>query len=228
MKFNLIVADPPFSFSDKLKQSSTKRGAESNYKTMTDKQILDMPVKDITAKDALIALWVPSSKLQLGMDCLKTWGFAQKQTYIWVKTKNNPLINLTKRIKKEFKPNKILNIKDVCNYINDFDINEVLGFGMGHYFRNVHEVVLLGAKGKIASKIKNKSQRTVFFWPVTKHSRKPEALQDMLEIMFPGKGVKKLEIFARREKKNWVCIGNECRATLNEDIYNSLNNLKCI
>lgn len=226
--FNLVVADPPYSFSDKLRQSNVKRGAASQYKTMTDKQILGMPVQDIVAKDALMALWVPSSKLQLGMDCLKAWGFVQKQTVIWCKIKNEPLKDLTKTIKKNIKPNKIISLKDNFVYINDFDIGQILSFGMGRYTRNTHELVLIGAKGKITNKIKNKSQRSVFFWPVMKHSKKPEALQDMLEIMLPGKGIKKLEIFARRERKNWVCIGNEVKATLNEDIYDSLNNLKCM
>lgn len=226
--FNLVVADPPYSFSDKLRQSNVKRGAGSQYKTMTDKQILGMPVQDIVAKDALMALWVPSSKLQLGMDCLKAWGFVQKQTWVWCKVQNNPLIKLTKRIKKEKKHAKSIDIKDVCDYINNFDINESLAFGMGRYFRNVHELVLIGAKGKITKKIKNKSQRSVFFGAIGDHSEKPEALQDRLELILPGKAIKKLEIFARRERKNWVCIGNEVKSTLNEDIYDSLNNLKCM
>lgn len=224
-KFNLIVADPPWSFSDKLTMSKVKRGARSQYKTMTNKQIYDMPIGKITEKEAMIALWVPSSKLQLGMDCLKNWGFVQKQTWIWVKVKNDPFNELHKRIYKDTRPHKTMPIKDVYNYIRDYDINESLAFGMGRYFRNVHEIVLIGVKGKITKKIKNKSQRTVYFWPVTKHSKKPDGLQDMLEIMLPGKSIKKIELFARRERKGWVCIGNEVGKTKGQDIYDSLNDL---
>ena len=41
--------------------------------------------------------------------------------------------------------------------------------------------------------------------------------------MFPK--YKKIEIFARRERKGWTVIGNECPATKGQDIYDSLNNL---
>lgn len=221
--FNLVVCDPPWSFSDKLRQSKTKRGAASQYKTMTDDRIITMGIEKIAAKDSLIALWVPSSKLQTGMDCLKAWGFTQKQTWIWVKVKNQPLKELNKRIRKDKKPQKTIDLKDVYSYINDFDINETLGFGMGRIGRNVHELVLIGVKGSISKKIKNKSQRTVFFAPISKHSAKPEILQERLEIIFPKS--KKIEIFARRERKGWTVIGNECPATKGQDIYDSLNNL---
>ena len=31
MKFQVIIADPPYNFSDKLKHNDVKRGAEANY-----------------------------------------------------------------------------------------------------------------------------------------------------------------------------------------------------
>ena len=75
-KFQVIVADPPFSFSDSLKMSDVKRGADSNYVTMTIQQIKDMKVKQIADPNgAVLALWVPSSLLQEGLDIMKLWGF---------------------------------------------------------------------------------------------------------------------------------------------------------
>ena len=67
----------------------------------------------------------------------------------------------------------------------------------------------------------NKSQRSVSFAPNLKHSAKPEHLQDSLDIMFPQG--KKLELFARRVRPDWTCLGNEiCNG---EDITVSLAKL---
>jgi N6-adenosine-specific RNA methylase IME4 len=91
MKFQLVVADPSWSFSDKLKMSSVPRGAEANYPTLSTKDIAALPVKDIAdPTGCLLALWVPSSLLQDGLDVMKAWGFQQRQTYIWAKSKKEP------------------------------------------------------------------------------------------------------------------------------------------
>ena len=48
---------------------------------------------------------------------------------------------------------------------------------------------------------------TVLREPATQHSRKPQCVYEMLDRMFPG--VKKLELFARVEYKDWDCWGNQ-------------------
>ena len=86
--FNIIVADPPWNFKDSLKMSDVARGASSNYSVMSILDIKQLPVKDITDPNgAVLALWVPSSLLQEGLDTMNAWGFKHKQTYVWVKTK---------------------------------------------------------------------------------------------------------------------------------------------
>lgn len=79
-----------------------------------------------------------------------------------------------------------------------------LAFGMGRHFRNCTEHALIGIKGKISPK--NKSMRNICFAQNLKHSQKPELLQNMLEEMYDGPY---LELFARRDRPNWTCIGNE-------------------
>src|ERR1700722_15379032 len=90
-KFNVIIADCPWLFSDKLKMSDVARGAAANYPTMTISDIKQLPVKDlIDPAGAILALWVPSSLLQEGLDVMKAWGFDLKQSWIWIKTKKEP------------------------------------------------------------------------------------------------------------------------------------------
>lgn len=216
-KFDLITADPPWSFTDKLQQSDVPRGSDANYNTMKISEIKQMRVKDIASDGALLALWVPSSLLQEGLDVMKEWGFQHKQTYIWVKTKKERLSVFSKFIKKNIlkAPQNIYDklaytrsIESIIKSISDINLTNELSFGMGRLFRQTHEICLIGINSnKIYKLLENKSQRSVSFAANLKHSVKPEHLQDSLEMMFPQSN--KIEIFARRIRPGWECIGNE-------------------
>jgi N6-adenosine-specific RNA methylase IME4 len=186
MRYSVIVADPAWSFDDGLKKMKrpVKRSAASQYKTMSLSDIMGLEVASLAdPKGCLLALWVPGSLLQNGLDVMRAWGFRQKQIYVWVKVK---------------KPKK-----------NRFiiDMNGELAFGMGRVFRQTHEIALIGTSGKsIYPALKNKSQRSVSLDANDGHSVKPPTLQDKLEIMFPEEN--KLELFARRKKIGWTCFGD--------------------
>src|ERR1700675_1492231 len=90
--FKVIVADCPWSFKDTLTMSDVARGAAANYQLMSNSDIEQLPIKDlISPTGTVLALWVPSSLLQEGLNTMKAWGFKHKQTYVWVKVKNDPL-----------------------------------------------------------------------------------------------------------------------------------------
>lgn len=229
-KIKVLVSDPPWDFGDSLTMSSVKRGAKSNYNTLSIEELKNLPVKDIVDINAVIALWCPSSLIKEGIEVLEAWGFRFTQTHIWVKTKKHPFdknINKILQIIYELiKVNMVFKDKQLTDKITNIlssSIDDILAFGMGRLFRQTHEVVLMGVRGKIYNELKNKSQRSVHFYPATKHSEKPEALQDMLEKMFDGV---KLEMFARRERKGWLTVGLENPSSLGEDIRDSLEKLK--
>lgn len=224
-QFRVIVSDPAWPFSDGLKMSDVKRGAESNYHTMSIQDIKNLKVNELADPNGcVLALWVPSSLLQEGLDTMKAWGFDQKQTYIWVKTKKNPLKNLISLLKPKGVTASNLKsyFKQIENIIKNVNLSSALAFFMGRLFRQTHEICLIGTNNnKIYKHLKNKSQRSVSFGENLKHSAKPEHLQDSLELMFPSCNM--LEMFARRTKTNWVCIGDEvCNG---EDITKSIDNL---
>lgn len=234
-KFDLIVADPPWSFDDSLSMSSVKRGAESNYSVLDIEAIKQLKVAEITADNAILALWVPSSLLQEGLDTMKAWGFRQTQTHIWVKIKNEPFEEFLKSFKKKHS-NEVFTplfktfsatisyiVRLLTSDFVSFNFDQILAFGMGRLFRQTHEICLLGVKGKAYDLLENKSQRSVHFDVNKKHSAKPEILQDRLELMYP-KAIK-LEMFARRSRAGWNCIGLECPDSFGEDIRDSLNKL---
>ncbi len=244
-KFDIIVSDPPWSFSDKLTMAPVKRGASSQYSTLNLQAIKNLPVQKVVSKDAVLVLWVPGSLLQEGLDVMSAWGFNQKQIHVWVKTKKEPfeglykvVPNITNAFKPLFKLGKNVDSTDIKKIATDttaiirsmfaktdfsgqWKLDDILAFGMGRLFRQTHEIALIGTRGNVYTMLKNKSQRSVHFGPVLKHSAKPEDLQDMLDVMFPG--ASKLELFARRERSGWVCLGNQCPTSYGEDIRDSLN-----
>lgn len=237
-KFNVIVADCPWPFKDTLKMSDVKRSALSNYDVMTIADIKNLPIKDYADPNgAILALWVPSSLLQEGLDTMNAWGFKHKQTYVWVKTKKAPLkevathffkyLKIGKKKINKVKPKELslykTSLERVMELLNPDNstglLNKMLAFGMGRLFRQTHELCLIGtSNNRIYKELANKSQRSVSLAENLKHSAKPEHLQDSLDIMFP-KG-QKLELFARRLRPGWTCLGNEvCNG---EDIKDSL------
>jgi len=230
-KFQIIVADPPWNFSDSLSMSDVARGANSNYSTMSLQAIKELPIESYSdPTGTLLALWVPSSLLQEGLHTMSAWGFKHKQTYIWVKNKKNlfkPVVtNLVKTLRTSFKDGARPNWTHITKLCRDtsklIPLNDLLSFGMGRLFRQTHEICLIGINNTgIYKKLANKSQRSVSFDENLKHSAKPEHLQDSLETMFPS--TEKLELFARRIRPNWTCLGNEvCNG---EDIAVSLAKL---
>ena len=220
MKHQVILADPPWSFSDHLTMSETKRGAASVYDTLSIEDLKALPVKDIAEDDSVLLLWCPSSLIQEGLDVMRAWGFRQTQTHVWVKTKKLPL----KEYLKRFVMAILENGADGGAKVGWPDINDVLAFGMGRLFRQSHELVLVGVRGKVYAHLANKSQRSIHFFPATKHSTKPDLLQNMLGEMFPTGN--RLELFARRDKAGWTCVGLEAPSTLGEDIRVSIDRLK--
>lgn len=87
-RFAVVVADPPWHFSDSLRMSKIKRGAVDHYATMKIDAIvaLGADLMPLLADDAVLALWVPSSMLADGLRVVSGWGFNQKTVHTWIKT----------------------------------------------------------------------------------------------------------------------------------------------
>lgn len=181
-KYQVICADPPWAFNDKLQMSSVKRGAQSHYPVLNLDAITNLNVPALADDVSILALWCPSVMLADGLRVVSRWGFNYKQMVIWPKAK----------------------------------------IGMGHLFRNKHEVALIGTRGQYTKIVKNRAQSTVLPVEDHRHSQKPESLQDRLELMFDGPF---LELFARRQRPGWTCLGNESPPTQDQDIRESIANL---
>lgn len=89
-KYNIIYADPPWSYSDKRgadKVGAKHGGVNAHYGTMTAQGIKDLDVQSVTADNCMLFMWVTFPNLQQGLDTIKAWGFKYKTLgFSWIKT----------------------------------------------------------------------------------------------------------------------------------------------
>lgn len=79
--------------------------------------------------------------------------------------------------------------------------------GVGFYFRNVTEIILFGVRGKNARTLQpGRSQENIITSQKREHSRKPDEQYSIIESCSPGPY---LEMFARGNRPNWQCWGNQ-------------------
>lgn len=83
-------------------------------------------------------------------------------------------------------------------------------FGLGQYFRGQHELLLFGVRG---DHIPTKGTWSTWLGQGelkrTHHSAKPLLVHTMIEAASPGRW---LELFAREEREDWLCWGNQLEA----------------
>jgi N6-adenosine-specific RNA methylase IME4 len=80
------------------------------------------------------------------------------------------------------------------------------GRGVGFYFRNVTELLLLGVKGGLRTLAPGRRQVNLLAERKREHSRKPEAFYELIERCSPGP---RLELFARYRRDGWTQWGDE-------------------
>jgi N6-adenosine-specific RNA methylase IME4 len=79
--------------------------------------------------------------------------------------------------------------------------------GTGYWFRNQHELLLVGTKGQIPAPAMGTQFPSVLDAPIGKHSEKPDAFYEMIETYFPS--LPKIELNARRARDGWDRWGLE-------------------
>lgn len=82
--------------------------------------------------------------------------------------------------------------------------------GTGYWFRNQHELLLVGTKGKVPAPAQGMQLSSIFACPRGEHSAKPDAAYEMIERYFPN--LPKIELNARRARPGWDAWGNEAPA----------------
>mgnify|MGYP003340424101 CR=1 FL=1 len=79
--------------------------------------------------------------------------------------------------------------------------------GMGYYFRQQHELLLIATKGNLPAPLPENRPGSVFSYPRGEHSAKPHEVAEIIEKMYPE--LPKLEMFCRSAREGWGVWGNQ-------------------
>lgn len=189
-KVRVVCADPPWSFRDKLPGRS--RGAAKNYSVMSVRELCDMAERRNTVAIRYglgASLTLCEEKVAIANDALLfMWRVSSQVEEAYKVVREWGFVPKTEivwqKLTKTGKP----------------------WFGLGRYVRASHETCIVAARGRATRLIKSRSLRSTFAAPAGRHSEKPEIFYDMVEELARGPYV---ELFARRRRRGWTCIGNE-------------------
>ncbi len=85
MRYPVILADPPWEYRDRA--LAGERGAGCHYPTLDLADLEALPVRDVTADDAMLFLWATMPLLPEAIHLVERWGFSFKTAaFTWVKT----------------------------------------------------------------------------------------------------------------------------------------------
>jgi len=178
-KYNIILADPPWSYSDK-RDNPTKNnpngagGATKYYNCMKIEDLKKLNVNELADENCMMFMWATFPKLDSALELMKAWGFKYRTVaFVWVKMKNN--------------------------------MSEPRGDGIGFYTNNNAEIVLLGRKGKYWREEKN--VRQIILEPKSKHSKKPDEIKERIVRLMGN--IPRIELFSRDKTEGWDVWGNE-------------------
>ncbi len=189
-KYKTIYADPPW---PEHGGGQIQRGADRHYDLMSVAEIAAMPVSELADDEGChLWLWVTGNYLEKSFEVVNKWGFRYVNYVPWFKDK----------------------------------------IGIGQYFRGASEICLFCVRGKLPFKIgpggtRKATPQTLFepeseylefverqlettskclFAPRGKHSRKPNAMREVIEDVSYAP---RIELFARYAVEGWDVWGNE-------------------
>ena len=190
-KYNIIYADPAWSFGDRLRSSKKKdngkmdyRELERHYKTMTIADICALPIDKLSAENSVLFMWTTDAHLEEAMKVINAWGFNYKTIgFIWNKKTNKG--------------------NQVCF--------------MGKWTMKGSEICLLATKGKAHGMIEKHNVRQLVEAERQKHSQKPDEVRKRIVELLGDRP--RLELFCRQPKDGWDAWGNEVENSIDISEY---------
>lgn len=86
-KYNIIYADPAWSFKNKNTGGSGKSGANAVYPVMTVQEICALPIQNIADDNCVLFMWWSPSQPKEALAVVDAWGFELKNMigFNWIK-----------------------------------------------------------------------------------------------------------------------------------------------
>lgn len=88
-KYATILADPPWRFMNRTGKMAPEHKRLLRYGTMSNDEILELPVPQLVLPKSHLYLWVPNALILEGLEVMKRWGFQYKTNLIWYKIRKD-------------------------------------------------------------------------------------------------------------------------------------------
>lgn len=204
-KYSLIYADPCWSYDNK----GTRAKADNHYSTMNLTELKRLPVWDLAADDAVLAMWwVPPMPLE-AIQLAEAWGFKVKNMCLFTWHKLNQCAE--RNIDAWLEAQKKIEGADVSAAAIFSALDEQTRMGLGNYTRSNAENVLVAVKGKGIPRLQADIKQMILA-PIGAHSAKPEECRRRLERLYGD--VPRIELFSRGDDPAWHHWGNECDSSV--------------
>ena len=83
--YGTILVDPPWDQPSGFTDDVNGRYNHLPYETMSDGDVLSIPVRQLASKDSLLLLWTTNSKLPVALGALQAWSFRYVGMLTWDK-----------------------------------------------------------------------------------------------------------------------------------------------
>ena len=88
-KFGTVLADPPWLFQNRTGKVAPEHKRLYRYQTMTNEDIINLPVRDVVLPQSHLYLWVPNALILTGLEVMQAWGFTYKTNLVWYKVRKD-------------------------------------------------------------------------------------------------------------------------------------------
>ena len=196
MTYQLIYVDPPWQYGNKISNGA----AENHYSTMSLAELKCLPIWEVAAEDAVLAMWYTGTHTEEAIELAEAWGFRIRtmKGFTWVKLNQNA----ERRFNKAIAEGELVDFNDLLSMLN----SETRMNG-GNYTRANTEDLLIATRGIGLERV-NSSIKQVVYSCLGEHSEKPWEVRHRLEKRYGG--VSRVELFAREFWPGWDRWGNQC------------------
>lgn len=209
MTFDVLLIDPPWQYRNVKTGGSHTSGAAQKYDTLSPRELHDMPVRRIAAKDAVCFLW---ATVPLGADpygVLDGWGFKFKTEWFWHKTGRMGTGYWTRGSVEKLLIGVRGNVKawrsSLDNWIGEGSVPTEWALTDAEW-RAAGCPPPGSALYSMAVAERGPAFDGVFESKPEGHSRKPAAARTMIEFLTPG--ARRVELFSTQpEIPNWTHYG---------------------
>ena len=158
--------------------------AGKHYDLIPDERMLDLRIDAFLDKPGVLFLWATCPRLDFAIDCIASWGLHYRGVAF-----------VWVKTRQDGVPIRAQGVRPGIT-------------------KPLTELVLAASNVRRGRPLPLSNEAIVqtVFAPKREHSQKPDEVQERIELMYPG--VKKLELFARRERPGWDSIGAELGTTI--------------